>query len=82
MDLYSSASYDILKQMKKIMICITMQIVLKESIWRAELKKKIYFSLLNVKYKATFTQKALLSNKQKKNQFKMGFSNTLKGLTP
>lgn len=40
MDLYSSASYDILKQMKKIMICITMQIVLKESIWRAELKKK------------------------------------------
>lgn len=66
MDLYSSASYDILKQMKKIIICITMQIVLKESIWRAELKKKIYFSLLNVKYKATFTQKALLSNKQKK----------------
>lgn len=41
MDLYSSAFYDILKQMKETTICISMQIVLKESIWRAELKKNL-----------------------------------------
>ena len=52
--------------MKKTTLCISLQIVLKESIRRAEKKKKIYFSLLNVKYKATFTQKAVSSNEQKK----------------
>lgn len=71
--------------MKKTTLCISLQIGLKESIRRAEWKKKIYFSLLNVKHKATFTQKAVLSNKQKKKKkkgFSMGFSTKPKGLTP